>query len=385
MDKKHLGLIFKYSENWIGGTYYLLNIIHALNTLPEVDQPIISIMSPDKADFNLVKDETSYTKLNYIKFPRKPSLFDRFINKIIKVFTGTDSVFVKTKLQGVDFVYPFFSDAIANKNISKVHWIPDFQEVYLPHLFSDEEIRMRKRFKNEIVKDSDLIVFSSEDSRNHFNEIYPNNAKRTEVIQFAVTHPSLEGLEFSNIKAKYQLPEKYFFAPNQFWRHKNHMTVLKALTRIKEKYENIKVVFSGKEDDYRAPGYFESILEYVEKNNLSDYVSFLGFIDRREQLMILKNCKAVIQPSSFEGWSTVVEDAKAKNRVLILSNLAVHREQMKGRNAYFFEVGDDRTLSQLMIDAWRDECHDEPGVDYNVDVAVFAKKFMKMVNTNLKI
>ncbi len=38
---------------------------------------------------------------------------------------------------------------------------------------------------------------------------------------------------------------------------------------------------------------------------------FLGFIDRGEQLQLMKNSIAIVQPSLFEGWSTVVEDTKA--------------------------------------------------------------------------
>ena len=55
---------------------------------------------------------------------------------------------------------------------------------------------------------------------------------------------------------------------------------------------------------------------------------FLGFIEREEQLILLKNAQAVIQPSLFEGWSTVIEDVKAQNNYIIASNLGVHQEQL---------------------------------------------------------
>ena len=36
---------------------------------------------------------------------------------------------------------------------------------------------------------------------------------------------------------------------------------------------------------------------------------------------------AIVNPSRFEGWSTAVEEAKAIGVPMILSDLAVHREQ----------------------------------------------------------
>ncbi|RIW14372.1 glycosyltransferase, partial [Algoriphagus lacus] len=45
--------------------------------------------------------------------------------------------------------------------------------------------------------------------------------------------------------------------------------------------------------------------------------------------------QAVIQPSLFEGWSTVIEDAKSLNVQVICSNLPVHIEQLSLNGIYF--------------------------------------------------
>jgi hypothetical protein len=35
MDKRiKLGLVFKYDESWVAGSYYILNLLQALKTLP---------------------------------------------------------------------------------------------------------------------------------------------------------------------------------------------------------------------------------------------------------------------------------------------------------------------------------------------------------------
>ena len=49
----------------------------------------------------------------------------------------------------------------------------------------------------------------------------------------------------------------------------------------------------------------------AESLDIKKYISILGFISRQDQLSLMRDAIAVIQPSLFEGWSTVVEDCKA--------------------------------------------------------------------------
>jgi glycosyltransferase involved in cell wall biosynthesis len=292
---------------------------------------------------------------------------------------------VKTKLKGIDFVYPNYSDKIYGVRIPKVYWIPDFQEVFLPHFFTESQRRWRRNHQLNMVKKADLIVFSSQDALGHFKKMYPAYENQTAVLPFAVTHPILDDLDFKKIKEKYELPSKFYFSPNQFWIHKNHITLLKALKTLKNKGEEIMIVFSGKEYDYRSPNYFDSLKTFVVENNLTNNVRFLGFIDRVDQLMILKNSLAVVQPSLFEGWSTVVEDAKAQNKFLILSNLGVHKEQLMDRDAIFFEAEDDRMLGEVLLKTWYDVPMESVQNRYHEDIERFGRKFLELTCFDLNI
>jgi glycosyltransferase involved in cell wall biosynthesis len=50
---------------------------------------------------------------------------------------------------------------------------------------------------------------------------------------------------------------------------------------------------------------------------------------------LLQSCTAMINPSMSEGWSTTVEEAKSAGTPMILSDLAVHREQAGGLATFF--------------------------------------------------
>ena len=201
------------------------------------------------------------------------------------------------------------------------------------------------------------------------------------MVNFSVFHPDFSELNIDVLKDKYAIDKDlpYFFSPNQFWKHKNHIVILKALKNIKEEFDfEFQVLFSGKEYDHRNPTYFDELKEYVDKNNLQDTVKFLGFIDRGEQLCFMKNALAVIQPSLFEGWSSVVEDAKAMNQNLIVSALKVHKEQL-GNQAYYFNPNDEKELIKQMILFIENEIK-KPEFNYSNQLRLFGEKFIKVAS-----
>lgn len=379
MVRKHIAFIFNYDEGWIGGAYYILNIIQALKSLEENQRPFITVLTSERKDYLIAKKETGYPYIRYKRFPRKIQWWKKSLNSKYRIVTGKNIITDNVCLPEVDFVYPSFHPQLTCNNLKKVYWIPDFQEEYLPELFSEKVIANRRKRKGWIAENADGIVFSSRNAQSHFVSAYPDSNARQHVLPFAVSHPSLDSHDIKGILDKHKLPERYFFAPNQFWAHKNQIVILKAAKILIDKGVEVFVAFSGKEYDHRAPGYFKELVEFVKGNKLQDNVRFLGFIDREEQLIILRNSVAVIQPSLFEGWSTVVEDSKAQGKHLILSSLDVHYEQMDGWNANFFEPHDFVGLSDKM-----QSCMDNPSElnrenDYALNIKRFGEQFLEIV------
>jgi glycosyltransferase involved in cell wall biosynthesis len=68
-------------------------------------------------------------------------------------------------------------------------------------------------------------------------------------------------------------------------------------------------------------------------------------------MSLMRHAIAVINPSKFEGWSTTVEEAKSMGKAILLSDIAVHREQAPDRAAYFPPDGAG-LLADKMSDAW---------------------------------
>ena len=248
----------------------------------------------------------------------------------------------------LDFVFPLPATA-SGPGVKGAGWIPDLQHCFLPDLFDPTEIETR----NEMFRkqsEAGLIVFSSETSRDEFQNQYPGAASELKVWSFC-SNPGkdLFLVEPSQAVEKYMLPERFFLVANQFWKHKDHAIVVEALVRLKNEGLSVPVVFTGALQDYRGTGHVDQFLQAIQRGGIHDSVYLLGFLDREEQLHLMRSALAVIQPSRFEGWSTVVEDCKALGQRLILSDLDVHREQAPP-NSVFFPVGNSSELAKKIRD-----------------------------------
>ncbi|MEZ4874057.1 MAG: glycosyltransferase [Flavobacteriaceae bacterium] len=381
-QRKRIGLVFSYNEAWIAGTYYILNIIHALKLLPKEQLPVLVIISDKKEHFYVVEKETKYPFLEFFQYPFAPphyTFWERALNKITWLTQKKLVIKKKPAQPKIGFLYPNEIEAIKGEGLKKVNWIPDFQEQYLPEYFSEEEIALRKSFQQDIVCQGDVAVFSSNDSLRDFEKLYPQATVATYVLPFAVTHPQWEEMDPKTIRESYGLPEKYYFVPNQFWVHKNHQIVLEALRVLTNQGKEVHVAFSGKETDYRNKDHFQKLKDFVNQNHLEKQVSFLGFLDRKVQLCLMDKAIAIVQPSLFEGWSTVVEDAKALGKFLVLSHLPVHQEQIM-ENVQFFDPKNAAQLAEYLAFFYENPPVVQP-FDYQKNKVVFAQQFLELVTS----
>lgn len=386
-ERKNIAIFFSYNEAWIGGTYYILSLIHALNTLTENKKPKLFIVCANDDEYKIIQ-KTNYPFLekklvSEVNFQGKLTLFDRVINKASKTIFGRYVIEKKAELnleQKINAAFPCPALNTFNDVDKSIFWIPDFQEKHLPEFFNNDEIEKRNQFSAEIAKKNRSIVFSSNDAANDFNELYTENKCKKAVVPFAVNHPEYTHLDILLLKQKYQIHQPYFFSPNQFWKHKNHSVIIDAAKILLEKgIHQFQIAFSGKESDFRNPEYAHQLKEKVKLLNLENNILFLGFIDRAEQLQLMNHAIAVIQPSLFEGWSTVIEDAKSMHQPIVASNLKIHQEQLKHYKSVLFDPTNAEELASF-LEAYLKNQPPKMNNDYASDIKTFAQSFMSFIN-----
>ncbi|MDX6559889.1 MAG: hypothetical protein QOF72_2938 [Blastocatellia bacterium] len=228
-------------------------------------------------------------------------------------------------------------------------WYPDFQWRHFPELFSSSELADRERQWNYIAERADGIIVISQSVGDDGLSSHPQIAEKLHVLGFPpVLDESVLGSDPDETRGKYNLPRRFLLVCNQFWQHKNHALVLRALSQLKRCGKVPPVVaFTGHPHDYRNPDAFGDLLRVVHEEGLNDYCRFLGVLPREEQLALIRVCEAVIQPSRFEGRGAISEEATLLGTQLLCSDLPVHRE-LRVPGAQFFAVDAVEDLAELM-------------------------------------
>jgi len=372
--KKQIGILLVSDD--IGVVYYLLSIVKAIDSLTDDKKPAITLLHTDdcKKFLALFKyDFVTYKEIDYNRNKKLKYLLSLFVNK--NLFTKSI-----TKLHKLDCIFPIMHNpARSNEPGCKmVSWITDFQHKFYPDFFSKKNLLERETRIKQILSNSDVVILSSHDAYSHLKKFYKVDDKKIKVhiMPFVSMIQDFALTDFDTLKNKYDITTPYFLVSNQFYAHKNHMLVLKAITELKKAELNFTVYFTGKTDDYRNPLFYSSLTDYIAENNIQSHAKILGVIPREDQLSLLKNAVATIQPSKFEGWSTIIEDAKTLQRQIICSNIDVHVEQL-GENAFYFNPDSVDELSEHIIMFLQNKNELKPIFDnYNERIEKFANEFL---------
>lgn len=191
---------------------------------------------------------------------------------------------------------------------------------------------------------------SSHAVEDDFRKFFRINQKiKIHVFHFCSVIDDLSGISINELMAKYNLPSEYFIVSNQFYKHKNHKIVLNAIADLREKGIIVQLAFTGKLPDKDDSPYIQELYSIIKRNDLQSQIRFLGVLPRKEQLLLMKYSRAVIQPTLFEGWSTVIEDAISLQVPVIASNIGVNVEQL-GEHGLYFDPYNPSELASILKD-----------------------------------
>lgn len=333
-------------KDWTGGYNYLLNLLTVLGRYQQGN--LSSVLFVGEACST--DDVAAFVSIPGVEVVKTPLLnASRRTTSLIQAMLLGRDVPMRRLFQdrNIDVVFESAQFFGWRLGIPAIAWIPDFQHKMLPNLFSRSAWWKREIGFRAQVAGGRAIMLSSDDARHACETHYPSTRGRTRTVHFAVPPgPVIPFAEARAIADLYNLPEQYFFMPNQFWRHKNHELVLEALAILKQRGNRVVVAASGKQVDPRAPAYFPAFLAKLERAGLEDMFRLLGMIPYPHLAMLMRASTALLNPSLFEGWSTTVEEARSMGTPMLLSDLDVHQEQM-GNDALYF----DRHSAQSLADA----------------------------------
>ena len=359
---------------WTAGAHYYGNLFRALRQLDAARRPrVVVVVPPYKRDAGY----DTYRTLadDVIEIPEAPPMgFLRYqlrrAEHRLGRLAGRESDFERLlRANGVDALFACWQEWGPGFGIPVLGWIPYFQHKHYPEYFPAEENRQRDELFDRIAANCPRIVLSSEDARRDYERFIPQFADKARVLRFVAQVP--DGIydgDPADVCAAYHLPERFLYLPNQFWVHKNHAVVVDALAELRSRRPDITVVCTGNPSDNRDTLHFARLLERVSSQGVRDSFIVLGWVPQGRIFELMRQSVAVLQPSLFEGWSTTVEEAKSLGKSVILSDIAIHREQ-DPPGARYFDPHDPHALAGCMVEAYDTR---SPGPDHALEASARA-------------
>lgn len=336
---ERIGILAPIGDNcWIGGVNYFRSLLNALN-----------ITKSSKYEFYLLTNKIDLFANDYnkhIKIIYCKHLFDnretiRNLSRALQTDIRLGYYAKKHKLSMLTHASPG-----TQLMPPTLFWMPDFQHCHLPHFFSDAQINNRDSEIIRAAERSGHLLLSSYAAEKDFRLFYPQlGYVKTHILRFVplIDTYAKQGVLCSEAR---NVDEVFFFLPNQFWVHKNHIVVIEALNLLPK---HIKVICTGSLNDYRNVEHIENLQLKIKELGLEERFVILGLVEREEMLSLMARAIAVINPSLFEGWSTTVEEAKYMGKRMVLSNLPVHFEQ-NPPDSYYFNPVDHHELAGYLLD-----------------------------------
>ena len=347
----NIGLVAAGTKGWIGGVTYVESIARACRSLPAGTAPRLFLVVTDESLASLDCYRDVFPLCSSVAYlgsrPPEPVLAQ--IREAVP--PGLPVSTLRRHRPGADILFPDLMGLVDRTRT--VSWIPDLQHLRLPEFSSPDDIAGRNALIARLLEKRRPVVLSSEAVKADFLHYFGASLRSEVHVLHFHTLPREEWFrpDPAPLVRRLELPEKFLICCNQFWKHKNHAVLFEALEILARRGTVVPLVCTGQTHDSRWPGFFDESMDAICGTRIFPHIRFFGIMPREEQIQLIRAAAAMVQPSRFEGWSTIVEDARALGKTLFLSDLPVHREQTPPHTLFFDPARAD-ALADLIEREW---------------------------------
>lgn len=229
--------------------------------------------------------------------------------------------------------------------------IHDLMHIYergngFPEIEDDDCFIRRQWLYTDIYSYSAGILTDSELGRKQVLDQYGRTrADRVYVLPFSV--PFYLNEKYGDGESPVR--GKYLFYPAQFWKHKNHEILVKAVSMLKRKGITIRFVFVGSDK-----GNLDTINELIRVEGVEDNIGILGFVPDSEMYMLYKNARAMVMPSIFGPTNIPPLEAMYMGCPVAVSDRYAMPEQI-GDAGLSFNPYDVKEVADVVERLWVDD------------------------------
>lgn len=161
-----------------------------------------------------------------------------------------------------------------------------------------------KRCTIKAVEMADRVIAVSNSVKNDIINSIRLGEEKVSVIYHGIEQKDPKKVTISELSDRYGIKCKYLISIGGIGNKKNHINIVKAFAKLKEKVNNIQLVIVGGVD-YGA----EKVYELVSELGLGNCIRFMGYKDREDVDILLSNAELLLFPSQYEGFGFPILEA----------------------------------------------------------------------------
>ena len=232
------------------------------------------------------------------------------------------------KETGVDFMWFVGAEAV-QIDLPYMAIVWDLQhrlQPWFPEVSSHGTWRHRENFYNEFLRRAALIIAGTEAGRRELEQFYQVTSDRLKILPHPTpaftlgAHPG----DVASVRKKYGLKPDYLFYPAQFWSHKNHANLLRAVAKLKSEHQlDFQLVCVGSDK-----GNLDYVRHFAARIEPALDVAFLGFVPLEDLVTLYHGAFALTYVTFFGPENLPPLEAFALGCPVIASDVAGAREQL---------------------------------------------------------
>ncbi len=233
--------------------------------------------------------------------------------------------------------------------LGSIHDLMHRYERDFPEASSRREFNYRERMFRNVCHWAKGVLVDSEVGRQQVAESYGALLERIHVLPFVAPPYIWETSTPSDFDVRYPLPAKFIFYPAQFWEHKNHKRLIRAIAYLKKDLPDLTLVLAGSPKNAYA-----SVTRLVKELGLTNDVHFLGYVPDDYMPELYRRARALIMPTFYGPTNIPPLEAFAVGCPVAISRIYAMPEQA-GDAALFFDPKSVDEIAECISRLWFDD------------------------------
>lgn len=198
----------------------------------------------------------------------------------------------------------------------------------------------REKHYASILPRSTFILTGTQVGRGEISQLYNIPENRIRVLPQPTPEFALQNKTFGE-PPEAPLPERFIFYPAQYWSHKNHVGLLKALKIANDDFDlDLDLVLAGSDK-----GNLKHVKETALRLGLAKRVHFLGFTTQEELIYLYQTAVALTFVTFFGPDNLPPLEAFALGCPVVASHVHGSGEQL-GKAAVLVDPASERSIAE---------------------------------------